>query len=190
MGANTCYWQARFEDGERTMVEYRYLKADPEPEGRLKTVRFRDLIPPRPECDLLGVAYQDGIDPPKVAPRDYELTESCVGDPWLEGTGFEHPATLSGLVGYEWDALLEGSVPEGATVFFHHEDKLSNADVVRHRTPAGGIVFASGSLQFSWGLDGWNFDRADERLQRFMRNGLDEMIAVGRAAHAHSGVAG
>ena len=73
--------------------------------------------------------------------------------------------------------------PPDATVFFHHENELSNADAVRHRTPAGGIVFAAGSLQFSWGLDDWaNPGHADERLQRFMKNGLDEMIATGRQA--------
>ena len=118
---------------------------------------------------------------PTAPPRDYQLTESCLGDPWLEGTGFEHPATLAGLVGYEWDALQEGAEPAGATTFFHHDDKVSDADAVRHRTPAGGIVFAAGSLQFSWGLDDWATPgQADSRLQRFMKNGLDEMIVAGR----------
>lgn len=184
MGANSCYWQARFEDDARTMVEYRRSAADPEPDAALVTQRFRDLDPPRPECLLWGVQYQDGIAKPSE-PRDYRLAESCLDDPWLEGTGFEHPATLEGLVGYEWDALQERLEPAGATVFFHHEGEPSNADAVRHRTPAGGVVFAAGSLQFSWGLDEWaQAGRADPRLQRFMRNALDEMIGVGRAAAA------
>jgi SAM-dependent methyltransferase len=181
MGANSAYWQTRFEDDERSMVEYRRRDADPEPDGSLKTVRFRELEPPRPECELWGVQYQDGFTPPRLPPRHYELSETCLDDPWLEGTGFEHPATLEGLVGYEWDALQEGLEPPEATVFFHYENELSNADAVRHRTPAGGIVFAAGSLQFSWGLDDWaNPGLADARLQRLMKNGLDEMIAVGR----------
>lgn len=183
MGANTGYWQTRFEDGERSMVEYRRAAADPEPDPARKTVLFRELVPPRPECLLWGVQYQDGMTPPRQPPRDYELTESCLGDPWLEGTGFEHPARLEGLVGYEWDALQRGLEPAGATVFFHYENELSNADVVRHRMPAGGISFAAGSLQFSWGLDDWAHPgAADPRLQRFMKNGLDEMTAVGRRA--------
>lgn len=183
MGANTCYWQTRFEDGERTMVEYRRRAADPEPSPSLKTELFRDLDPPRPECELWGVQYQDGMTGPGLPPRDYELTAECLGDPWLEGTGFEYPATLEGLVGYEWDAIQSGQEPPGATTFFHYENEVSNADAVRHRTPAGGIVFAAGSLQFSWGLDDWaNPGRADPRLQRFMRNALDEMIEAGRRA--------
>ncbi|HXS46600.1 MAG TPA: N,N-dimethylformamidase beta subunit family domain-containing protein [Solirubrobacterales bacterium] len=185
MGANSAYWQARFEDAGRAMVEYRRHDADPEPDPARKTVLFRDLDPPRPECLLWGVQYQDGMTPPRQPPRHYELSESCLGDPWLEGTGFEHPATLEGLVGYEWDALQAGQEPPEATVFFHYENERSNADAVRHRAPAGGIVFAAGSLQFSWGLDDWaRPGMADERLQRFMRNGLDEMIAVGRRATA------
>ena len=55
MGANTAYWQMRYENNRRTIVEYRTGDRDPEPGTALKTVRFRDLIPPRPECKLLGV---------------------------------------------------------------------------------------------------------------------------------------
>src|SRR5205823_5779801 len=54
MGANTGYWQIRYADDRRTIVEYRNATADPEPDVLTKTVRFRDLVPPRPECELLG----------------------------------------------------------------------------------------------------------------------------------------
>ena len=181
MGANTCYWQTRFEDEGRTMVMHRRADADPEPDPARKTVRFRDLDPPRPERALWGVQYEDGLDRPGSPPRHYELAEACLGDPWLGGTGFDGPATLEGLVGYEWDVFDASAELAEPTVFLHHEGEPSNADAVRHRTPAGGIVFAAGSLQFSWGLDDWlNPGRADPRLQRLMKNGLDEMIAVGR----------
>jgi hypothetical protein len=186
MGANTGYWQVRFEDGDRTMVEYRRDDLDPEPDPALKTVRFRDLDPPRPECSLWGVQYQDGAVLGGRPGHDYELTDASRGDSWLEGTGFEHPATLADLVGYEWDALQPGMEPPDATVFFHYADsELSNADVVRHRTPAGGIVLATGSLQFSWGLDDWDRPgHADPRLQTFMRNALRDLIEAGRASTA------
>jgi SAM-dependent methyltransferase len=189
MGANTCFWQTRFEEEGRTMVMYRRAEHDPEPDPARKSIRFRDLLPPRPERELWGVQYEEGLDYPGAPPRHYELAEECLGDPWLAGTGFEGPARLRGLVGYEWDALTLDPEPDAVvdepTVFLHHEGEPSNADAVRHRTPAGGIVFAAGSLQFSWGLDDWgNKGRADERLQRLMKNGLDEMIAVGRRSVA------
>jgi hypothetical protein len=186
MGANACYWQVRFEDGVRTMVSYkepRGREVDPVPDPALKTRRFRDLDPPRPECLLWGVQYQDGLYLGTRPGNDYELSDSCSGDPWLEGTGFEQPATLTGLVGYEWDATQEGMEPNDATAFFRFKGEPSNAEAVRHRTDAGGIVFAAGSLQFSWGLDDWaRPGHADERLQRFMRNALGEMIEAGRVA--------
>lgn len=178
MGANTAYWQARLEDGERTLVEYRWRACDPEPERALKTELFRDLAPTRPECLLWGVQYQDGLTPVGQPPRDYELDPDCLSHPWMQGTGFEHPARLQGLVGYEWDALQEGLEPEDATVFFHYENELSNADALVHLAASGALVFAAGSLQFSWGLDDWSHEGyADERLQRFMRNALEELTA-------------
>ena len=57
LGANTGYWQIRYEDARRTLVEYRHPELDPEPDPALKTTTFRELTPPRPECTLLGVGY-------------------------------------------------------------------------------------------------------------------------------------
>jgi hypothetical protein len=176
MGANTAYWQMRFEDGERTIVEYRWRAQDPEPSRALKTEQFRNLRPPRPECRLWGLQYQDGLADPNDPPRDYLLTRECEGHPWLEETGFRWPATLAGLVGYEWDAVQAGCEPPDATVFFHYDNSLSNADALAYRAPSGSLVFAAGSLQFSWGLDDWGHPgHADERLGRFMRNALADL---------------
>ena len=61
MGGNIGYWQIRYEDGRRTVVEYRVRANDPEPDPALKTTLFRLLTPPRPECQLLGVQWQSGI---------------------------------------------------------------------------------------------------------------------------------
>jgi hypothetical protein len=178
MGANTAYWQMRFEDDERTMVEYRWRAQDPEPDRALKTEMFRNLEPPRPECLLWGVQYQDGLGRP-AEPRDYALTHGCAGHRWLEGTGLEYPTTLKGLVGYEWDAVQAGAEPADATVFFHYENELSNADALVRRDASGALVFAAGSIQFSWGLDDWGWPGyADERLQRFMRNAVEDLVGA------------
>jgi hypothetical protein len=179
MGANTAYWQMRFEDLERTMVEYRWRAQDPEPERALKTEKFRDLLPRRPECALWGVQYQDGIGKP-AEPRHYELLRDCLSHPWMAGTGFEHPARLKGLVGYEWDAIQKGLEPPDATVFFHYDNELSNADALSFTASSGAQVFAAGSLQFSWGLDDWGRPGyADERLQCFMRNVFTDLAGTG-----------
>lgn len=176
MGANTAYWQARLEDGERTLVEYRWRAEDPEPSRALKTEMFRNLEPSRPECRLWGVQYQDGLTAARQPPRHYELTRECEGHRWLRDTGLEWPASLHDLVGYEWDALQAGQEPPGATVFFHYENELSNADALAYRAASGSLVFAAGSLQFSWGLDDWGAEgHFDGRLVRFMRNALESL---------------
>jgi hypothetical protein len=175
MGANTAYWQMRFEDHERTIVEYRWRAQDPEPDRALKTEKFRDLLPPRPECALWGVQYQDGLGKPSQQ-RPYQLTRDSLAHPWMQDTGFAYPASLPGLVGYEWDAIQPELTPPGATIFFHYQNKLSNADAVGFTAASGSRVFAAGSLQFSWGLDDWGCPGyADQRLQSFMRNALTDL---------------
>jgi SAM-dependent methyltransferase len=179
MGANTGYWQIRLEDGERTMVEYREAARDPEPDPAAKTVRFRDLVPARPEAALFGVQYQDGMTAPRQPPRDYAVVPEGAAHPWMSGTGLLPSATLSDLVGYEWDALVPGLEPPGHTVFFHYScPELSDAHAVGHLNPSGALVFAAGSLQFAWGLDDWAREgHSEPRLQRFMDNVLAAMLS-------------
>lgn len=173
MGANTMYWQARYEDGERTLVEFRASARDPDPDLARKTIRFRDLQPPRPECEVLGVQFQDGMTAPGLPPRHYVVAAAAVDDPWMEGTGFAAGDELHGLVGYEWDGLQEGCEPVDGRVFFEYRGDVADAHAVRHVHASGATVFSAGSLQFSWGLDDWGREgHADERLQQFMRNAL------------------
>ena len=103
MGANTGYWQMRYEDERRTIVEYRSGKRDPETDPALKTVRFRDLTPPRPECWLEGVQWGE------IGNADYTAVGAAITptDPWFKGTRFKPTDTLPHLVGYEYDTLFD-----------------------------------------------------------------------------------
>jgi hypothetical protein len=176
MGANTGYWQIRYADNQRTIVEYRNANADPEPDPALKTVRFRDLQPPRPECQLLGI--QSG----GIGIRDYAVNPAAISDPWFKGTGFTATSSFPGLVGYEWDAITPGCQTPPLTDFFHYEGhQYANADAVRYTAPSGARVFAAGSFRFSWGLDP-STNPADPGptyrnpgLQRFMQNALNDL---------------
>ena len=67
MAANSAYWQVRYEDSYQTMVAYKAAASDPVTDPAEKTVRFRDLARPRPECELLGV--------------EHKLAFSSLGDP-------------------------------------------------------------------------------------------------------------
>lgn len=172
MGANTAYWQMRYEDGGRTIVEYRSDDRDPERDASLKTLRFRDLVPSRPECALLGVQYAE------IGSGDYTAVGAAATpqDPWFVGTGFTPTSTLPGLVGYEYDGLVDGCVKPAPTVLFHRSAvNHPNTDAVRYIAPSGARVFSSGSIRFATGLDPLR-GRGDPRLQRFMRNALDNLL--------------
>ena len=57
MGANAAYWQVRLQDAGRTIFTYKSMY-DPEPNTALKTAMFRELVPPRYECELIGIQHQ------------------------------------------------------------------------------------------------------------------------------------
>src|SRR4051794_30268696 len=177
LGANTGYWQARYEDDRRTLVEYRST-ADPIADPLDKTILFRDLG--RAECELLGVQYQgrEGSD-------DYAVDAASLGDRWMAGTGFAPDSSVRGVVGPERDSvpavLPLGCVKPVLTRFFRYggADGSRAADAVRYVAPSGARVFSSGSLQFAWGLDDLRPDDStgvpDPRFQRFMTNALDDL---------------
>jgi hypothetical protein len=186
MGANTAYWQVRYENRGETMVGYKSTY-DPNPDPFLKTAMFRELIPPRYECELLGIQHQGvGLHWPQ---GDYEVQSTALEDPWFAGTGFSAHDTVRGIVSVESDSIpgsqsAQSSCGHALTVFFHREhggDKDGNADATRYVAPSGARVFSSGSHQFSWGLDdfsaipGERRGLADVRLQVFMRNALADL---------------
>ena len=169
MGANTGYWQVRYADDRRTIVEYRNATADPEPDVLTKTVRFRDLVPPRPECELLGVQFGE------IGFADYAPAPGALRDPWFAGTGFTASSVLPGLVGGEYDSITDSCNTPALTDLFHYAGhNHANADAVRYTAPSGARVFSTGSLLFSWGLDPTT-GRGDPRLQRFMRNAFTDL---------------
>ena len=166
MGANIGYWQVRHEDGERTIFG-----------EKAPNDLFRALMPPRPECDLLGVQYEEGKKSSGGAPRSY--TVAAPTDPWFTGTGFTSSTVLPELVGPEWD--VRACDKPGEVVLFHYDGTPSNADAVRYTAPSGGRVFSAGSLQLAWGLDDWLPPSrglvypAIPGLQQFLRNALADL---------------
>ena len=139
---------------------------------------FRELIPPRYECELIGIQHQ-GVALHWQA-GDYTVQEAAITDRWMRGTGFKGGSVIRGVVSVEADTIpgnqtATSSCGHRLVVFFHRElggDKDGNADSTRYVAPSGAIVFAAGSHQFSWGLDalpeavGSARPLADPRLQR------------------------
>jgi hypothetical protein len=179
-GADIASWQNRYEDNDRTIVEYRSATADPEPDPALKTVEFQRLEPPRPQCELFGVEYHggfDGVIPPIGLPRDYTVTQAAAKSPWFEGTGLVPGTVLPGLVGYEWDTIMPGCNVPPLTDLFHWSGAI-NADSTVYTAPSGARVFAAGSLDFATGLDQWPRNGQgveNQGLRRFALNMLTDL---------------
>jgi N,N-dimethylformamidase beta subunit-like protein len=177
MGSNVGYWQIRYENAESTIVSYKST-ADPDTDPAQQTVQFRQLTPPRPECALVGVQWEGGLESFADAPRGYTVVAPST-DPWLRGTGLVNGSVLPGIVGPEWDTQ-SCSVP-GAIRLFHYEGAPANADAVRYTAASGARVFSSGSMQFAWGLDDFPPYSTGvpnpvlPGLQQFMRNALDDL---------------
>jgi hypothetical protein len=178
LGANTAYWQIRYEDDERTIVCHKAFRDDPEPDGASKTCQFRQLEPARDEHALIGVQYGRGLTKPRSL-FDFELDEASLGDPWMRGTGFhEDRSPVAEVVGYEWDGLWPGHEPPGCTRFFHHDNELGPADCIRWTAASGATVFAAGSLGLALALDDWTRGKlADVRVQRLLENAFSEMAS-------------
>jgi len=205
MGANDAYWQIRYEDAGRTIVSYKSF-SDPIADPALKTVRFRELTPPRYECALIGIQHQGAV--LNWPAGDYTVQAHALGDPWMAATGFVAGDVVPGVVSTESDTIpgnqtAASSCTHALTVFFHRDrggDKDGNADAIRYTGMSGARVFASGSHQWGWALDPFRGSRdgsgvpADSRVQRFMANALDDMtrpappISVSASVRA-SGVA-
>jgi hypothetical protein len=181
MGANTGYWQMRYADNRRTIVEYRVASVDPEPIPALKTVRFRSLDPPRPECELEGVQYRRAGNESIGGQHDFAVAPAALSDPWFAGTGFTASSVLPGLVGYEWDLVTPGCPTPRLTVFFHYGGDPAPADTVRYTASSGAVVFSAGSLSFANGLDDFQEHpgvppTGDPRLERFVHNGFATLL--------------
>jgi hypothetical protein len=178
-GSNAAYWQSRYEDDHRTLVVYKST-SDPEPDPSLQTVEFQHLVPPRPECELMGVEHLR-LRAHESGPVDYTVTDAANSDPWFAGTGFKPGDKVLDVVGNEWDSLPTPPPSEcvkGLTVLFQYPGAPPDlpADAVRYTARSGARVFAGGAQQLSWPLDTFNLGRfgrtlpPDPRFQQFIRN--------------------
>jgi hypothetical protein len=178
-GGDIAGWQNRYEDGDRTIVEYRSASADPETDPALKTVEFQKLATPRPTCELFGVEYRGGFNKyiPNHLAQSYTVTQAAAANAWFAGTGLLPGTVLPSLVGYEWDTIMPGCNVPPLTDLFHWAGFV-NADSTLYTAPSGARVFATGSLDFATGLDEWPAHGAgveNSGLQRFALNLLTDL---------------
>lgn len=182
-GANVAYWQIRFEpsaitgDTDRTIICYKNRSSDPIssaddlPTRRLTTVKFRSSPVDRPEDSLVGVMYESD-------PVQSDLVIADASSWVFEGTGVKNGDRLPGLLGYEVDRSSDHT-PPGTSLLAHSpypfRGNTRYSDMVLYTAPSGSIVFATGTMQWSWGLidpgiEGKRYENA--AVQRATRNVL------------------
>ena len=191
IGAEIGEWQIRFANARRTIVKYPDAASDPVADPTRKTVRFANLVLPRPECQLLGVGYGGGLRGQDDPPRSYAVNPAALGDSWFRDTGFTATSELPDSVGYVWDSVQPGCAVPPVTVLFHYDGVgprgPTTADAARYTAPSGARVFSSGSLYFVYGLDNYYGHREvppDPRLRQFMRNALADLTVKHSAKRA------
>lgn len=206
LGGNTGYWQIRYADSERRVLElYRSAAIDPNPNERQKTVRWRDEPVNRPECALIGTQWQGGDDATEPGAHPYTVVAKSLDHPWFKGTGFRAGDTVEGAVGYEWDSVApECEAVVSPTVLFRWKGRSTpypagvykstfhstDATLTTYTAASGAQVLAASSIEFGWSIAGAaNREQvvegmtdpshpADPRMQRLVRNALADMLAA------------
>ena len=158
--SNTCYWQVRLEpdaggNSDRTVVCYKYDAAASDPyalktgsyyKSRITTT-WRDPILNKPEAALFGTEYMGD-------PFYGDMTVTNANHWAFKNSGLTNGSVLTGLLGYEVDKVDTAS-PSGITVLASEPTTFGASSMAVYTTPAGGTVFSTGSMQWSWGLDAY-----------------------------------
>jgi Domain of unknown function (DUF4082) len=163
------------------------------------TNKFRSFQNQRPENALLGIMY--GSDTSNLyGGFNYVVTNSS--DPYYANTGLQNGDQLNLLVGYEWDFVVNnGSTPPGLVILSEStvtpaallptfdepsgeqtlpsNQDFTKAHSTRYTASSGAKVFASGTNQWSWGLDSDDVSpaREDIRVKQTTVNILADMGA-------------
>jgi hypothetical protein len=170
-GANPAFFQIRFQPDSlsglipnRTVVCYKNGNLDPASDKknppeirRLTTTEFRLSPVNRPEDAMVGVMYRSFFDQ-----KEDMVVEDASS--WVfENTGLRDGDHLPGLLGYEADQMF-GNAPPGTKRIAHspYRDFFGASlasDMVFYTWPSGSTVVATGSMQWSWGLDDFDGNR-------------------------------
>lgn len=193
---NSIYWQIRFEpstiDGaaDRVMVGYKEdaqqkdpfaLDNDPSNDNRV-TTKWRSAPVSLPEGSLIGVQYVEN-------PVDGDIViDDVTSAPWVfANTTLTTGSVLPGLLGYEVDAIAASSPPSvirlAHSPFTTTDDGTSGySDMTVYTAASGATVFATGSIQWAWGVDDFHTSDRPSRVnadaQQITRNVLTHMAGT------------
>jgi len=168
--ANSAYWQIRFEPnaaGAPNRIEVGYkdfaiynIFPGPDPmygvNNAIVTNYWRDTPVNLPENGLLGVQFGVQVD------ADYAYVIQNASHWIYAGTGFVNGSRIPGIVGYEVDGIVKnGFSPPGLITLSSSPVNACcgngsfTANSTIYTAASGARVFASGTIQWALGLDGY-----------------------------------
>lgn len=176
LGADAAYWQARLEPDShgvpnRTVVCYKVssyrhdLARDPmyATDTTRVTTQWRDDILSRPENGLVGIMYSDLTH--KVNGFAWHVDPSAPSSLLAQAGLSQNEAYGCGLVGYEWDRVfVNGATPKtlhiiGTSATQNDAGVSDQSNTTYYTASSGAIVFASGSIYWSYALDSYRFQQ-------------------------------
>lgn len=153
--ANTAYRPIRLQPSDvgqdRVIVAYKDATLDPQ---HTTGVNWRGAPWGWDEQSLLGVHY---ISTGNIRPLPWIVSDA--GSWVFARTGLTNGEALPGLLGYEQDQFAAGSPhPAGVDVLTSSPVTTTSGQAVRSNASvyvasSGAVVFSTGSIQWSWGLD-------------------------------------
>jgi hypothetical protein len=177
-GSNSGEWRMRYAADRRTIVEWRDPSTDPVHDRSLDNGFFSTFG--EPECQLMGVEHLWAAQRDLTAPPSSYTVVGPRSDPWLAAAGLAPGDVIPGVVGYEWDSLIPGCfagrvVPLMTTHLRGSDGVTHSADMVRATAPSGGRVFAMGTMELAWALDGLGGRSPDPRVVAFVKAALRDL---------------
>ncbi|MGO6690387.1 N,N-dimethylformamidase beta subunit family domain-containing protein [Rhizobium leguminosarum] len=204
--ANTAYWQVRFDcssrgQSNRVVTIYKDssgigagLSLDPvaQLDPPASTSVFRSNEVNRPENALIGVGY---VSDHGSIYEGFDFIVSNAADPIYAHTGLRNGDRLKGLVGYEWDAVLDNEESPSGLVILSKSSTRANeilpplpggtrpniSHAVYYRAVSGARVFSTGSIQWVWGLDNsWAFQppQLTRSWRRRIKNWIKGLVSL------------
>jgi hypothetical protein len=181
-GSDSDDWRMRYAAGRRTIVEWRDPSIDPVHNRRLDNGFFSTFG--EPECQLMGVQHQWAAQRNLIAPPTSYTVVGPSSDPWLAAAGLAPGDVIPGVVGYEWDSFTPGCftgqvVPLMTTLLPGSDGVTQSADMVRATAPSGGRVFAMGTMELAWALDGLDGRSPNPQVVAFVKAALRDLTRPG-----------
>jgi len=151
---------------------------------KLVTVRWRDQPVAMPEDELLGMMYLGQYQ----GSSNLQFTTGIEQIPWLShGTGLSSNSALFDLVGYEADSFRGiaggpegGHAPVGTRILAQSQISSAPPGTFSHMTiytsQSGALVFATGSMQWNWGLEPRFTKWWNPAVEQLTRNLLQRFI--------------